>query len=615
MRATLKKHFGYEDFRPLQAEIIAHVLERRDAVVLMPTGGGKSLCFQLPALLFDGLTLVVSPLISLMKDQVDALRANGIAAAQLNSSLPPDEQSAVEEQAVTGQLKLLYLAPERLAQSSFREWLGNVPVSLIAIDEAHCISEWGHDFRPDYRNLHLLREQFPDVPVIATTATATKRVRADIVTQLNLRSAKIFQSSFNRPNLTYRVVPKRQAFSALVGLLQQQPEASAIIYCFSRKGTEDLATKLRRHHISAEPYHAGLDQDTRRQTQDRFIRDEVRTVVATIAFGMGIDKPDVRLVVHYDLPKSIAGYYQETGRAGRDNLPSQCVLFYSYGDVRKHRFFSDQIADPAERRRVERQLDQVVQYAEFRSCRRKFLLEYFGEPWGQENCRGCDICLPSLASDATATPAIAYDQQLFEQLRVLRKSLADAQHVPPFVIFGDRTLHEMATYFPGTLASFAQLYGVGQRKVESYGSQFIDLIGRYAGEHQRSEIPHPSHRPMVSDNVILGSTYEVTAAMIRQQLPIGEIATRRGLAPSTIMSHLERLHRAGTDPNLDYLRPGRVRLAVISAAFKQSGGWALTPVRELLGEEYSYDELRLARLFLPTSPSIIKADRRTTSQI
>ena len=346
----LKQHFGYDEFRPLQAEVVASVLERRDTLVLMPTGGGKSLCYQLPALRFDGLTLVVSPLIALMKDQVDTLKANGIAAEFINSSLTYPELNRVRTRVQRNAVKILYVAPERLALSGFRDFLAGLQVSLIAVDEAHCISMWGHEFRPDYRNLVDLRRLLPGVPFIALTATATEQVRRDVAEQLELARPQEFIASFNRANLTYSVRPKRNSVDALADLLDEYRGESCIVYCFSRKSTQDLATALGERGLSALPYHAGLDTPVRSETQEKFIRDVVPIIVATIAFGMGIDKPDVRLVVHYDLPKSLEGYYQETGRAGRDGLPSECALFYSYGDKVKQDFFIDQIENAAERR-------------------------------------------------------------------------------------------------------------------------------------------------------------------------------------------------------------------------------------------------------------------------
>ncbi len=393
LRQILKTRFGYDDFRPMQLEIIGNVMAGRDSLVLMPTGGGKSLCYQLPALCLDGLTLVISPLIALMKDQVDALRSNGIAAAYINSSVPPHEVSGIYAAARAGRLKLLYIAPERLAVGGFDEFLRGLRVDQIAIDEAHCISEWGHDFRPDYRNLRTLRVTFPRTPVMALTATATAKVRDDIAEQLGMPRARQFVSSFNRENLTYLVRPKRRAFDQLVQLLREHPDGAAIVYCSSRDGTERLAAELSSNNWLALPYHAGMDQEVRRDTQERFIRDEVRIIVATIAFGMGIDKPDVRLIAHYDLPKTLEGYYQETGRAGRDGLPSNCVLFFSAGDRAKLEYFINDIEDSTERERAQQKLNQMIAFGEARTCRRAFVLGYFGETYDRPDCGGCDVCL------------------------------------------------------------------------------------------------------------------------------------------------------------------------------------------------------------------------------
>ncbi len=393
--AILKSNFGYDRFRPLQQEIIDHLLSGGDALALMPTGGGKSLCYQLPALCLPGLTLVVSPLIALMKDQVDALNANGIAARFINSTLPVSEIELVQAQAIRGEVKLLYVAPERLAQPGFQRFLRNVNFSLIAIDEAHCISEWGHEFRPDYRNLKQLRRDFPQVPVVALTATATEQVRRDIIDQLELQRGKVFRSSFNRANLTYSVQTKDGYWGKLLTLLQEHRGESAIIYCFSRRETEELAEDLNARGLTARPYHAGLTPEIRRRTQEDFIRDRAPVIVATIAFGMGIDKPDIRLVVHHSLPKSLEGYYQETGRAGRDGIPSDCVLFYSHADKIKQEHFINQIEDRTEKLNARRKLAQMVDFAEIPVCRRRTLLGYFGEEWDAENCDGCDICLTS----------------------------------------------------------------------------------------------------------------------------------------------------------------------------------------------------------------------------
>ena len=402
MLDLLKAHFGYDEFLPLQEEIIGSVMAGRDTFVLMPTGGGKSLCYQLPALALPGLTLVVSPLIALMKDQVDALEANSLPAAFINSTQSADELRQVVRRIRSGEIKLLYVAPERVAEPRFADFLRTVQVDLVAIDEAHCVSEWGHEFRPAYRELASLRPVSPTAPVIALTATATERVRADILCQLGLRDPRTFISSFNRPNLAYSIVPKESNLAGLLSLLDKHRDESAIIYCSSRRATEDMAQTLREQGFTAEAYHAGLGPDERRGIQDRFIRDRTPIVVATIAFGMGINKPDVRLVAHHDLPKSIESYYQETGRAGRDGLPSECVLYYSYADKSRQEFFINQMEDSEERERARWRLEQVISLCNLPACRRRFVLQYLGEEWPEENCGGCDNCtLPREQYDAT----------------------------------------------------------------------------------------------------------------------------------------------------------------------------------------------------------------------
>ena len=402
---ALKKNFGYDRFRPLQREIIEDALAGRDVFVLMPTGGGKSLCFQLPAIMRDGLTIVVSPLIALMKDQVDALQTSGIAATYLNSTVDREEARARWRGLHRGEYRMLYVAPERLMLDAFLERALNWNIAQFAIDEAHCISEWGHDFRPEYRELKKLRKHLPDVPIMALTATATERVRADIIKELKLRDARAYVASFNRPNLTYRVVPKMERYDQLLAFIRSRPNESGIIYCASRKSTESLARNLNEDGITAKPYHAGLTTSERTKHQDAFLRDDVRVVTATIAFGMGINKPNVRFVVHYDLPKNIESYYQETGRAGRDGLPSECVLLFSASDVAKQLHFIEEKSE-SEARIARAQLQQMVHYAETRECRRATLLKYFGEiypatgddfggetPTLQVSCDGCDNCL------------------------------------------------------------------------------------------------------------------------------------------------------------------------------------------------------------------------------
>ena len=729
----LKSQFGYDSFRPLQEEIIDHVLAGRDSLVLMPTGGGKSLCYQLPAMCFPGLTLVVSPLIALMKDQVDALNANGIAARYINSSLTASEIELAQAEAAQGMVKILYAAPERLAVPGFRRFLQRVDLSLIAVDEAHCISEWGHEFRPDYRNLRQLRQDFPQAPVIALTATATSRVRQDIVEQLELQRGKVFLSSFNRDNLTYSIQTKEGFWGKLLDLLQAHTGESTIIYCFSRRETEELSEDLNERGLVARPYHAGLEPEIRRRNQEDFIRDRAPIIVATIAFGMGIDKPDVRLVVHHSLPKSLESYYQETGRAGRDGLPSECVLFFSHADRSKQDYFIRQLEDAREQESARRKLAQMVEFAEIPVCRRKSLLAYFGEDWEEENCGACDVCLaadeevdatevaqkilsavirtgekfgarhvtkvirgsrekrvlelghdrlsvygvardssedylreiighlqargllarnegeyatlsvsqrgkdflkerqklslPRLKSEARpaglarstgrrvadgdSTAGLAeYDRSLFEELRALRKELADAQNMPPFVVFGDVSLRYMASVLPQSLETFSQVPGVGQAKLEQYGPRFVAAIAAHAkpkgipdrsGEvatQRKSRISRTGESSGGTKAGRRGATYEQTRELLSQRLTIGQIAQERNLAESTVIGQLERLVSQGQYLFLEHLLPEPGRLRRIKEAFDVCGDQFLKPAWEYMNGEIHYDELRLARVFL-----------------
>jgi ATP-dependent DNA helicase RecQ len=593
LASALKKHFGYAGFRPLQEEIVRDALAGRDVFALMPTGGGKSLCFQLPALLRNGLTIVVSPLISLMKDQVDALQASGVPATFLNSALDGSAARNRLRGLYDGQFRLLYVAPERLMLETFIEKVKGWNVSQIAIDEAHCISEWGHDFRPEYRELAKLRTLLPNVPIMALTATATERVRRDIVQQLNLRDPQCYVASFDRPNLTYRVVPKSAPYDQLLTFLRSRPNESGIVYCASRKTADSVAAKLNADGIPAKPYHAGLDAGERTRNQEMFLRDDVRVVSATIAFGMGINKPNVRFVVHYDLPKNIESYYQETGRAGRDGLPSECVLLFSASDVVKQTRFIEEKSE-SEARIAREQLRQMVHYAEARECRRTTLLGYFGEERPNEPCNGCDNCLnPRATFDGTIaaqkflscvlrvqqksgfafglnhivevltgadtemirqrrhnelstygigrelkrdawqaigrellrlglvevaagkfatlqvtdagraalrqrtpitltklleTPpvkvkqragAIECDEALFEELRAVRRALADERNVPAYVIFSDVALREMARSYPATPTDFRRIPGVGEQKLKDLAQRFLAAIAGY----------------------------------------------------------------------------------------------------------------------------------------
>lgn len=588
---ALKKYFGYEMFYPLQAEIIDHVLAGKSALVLMPTGGGKSVCFQIPALLMEGTAIVVSPLIALMKDQVDALKASGIAAAFLNSTQTDEEGAEIIRCCLQGAIKLLYISPERLATASMTGFLQRLSISLFAVDEAHCISSWGHDFRPDYLKLHVLRKKFPDVPLLALTATADRAIRKDILQQLDIPEGFQFIASFDRPNLSLAVYSGRKRLEQILRFLSLRKNQQGIIYCLSRRMTENMAGKLQDRGYRAAPYHAGMDNAGRCKIQEAFIRDKIQIICATIAFGLGIDKSNIRWIIHYNLPKNIESYYQEIGRAGRDGAPADTVLFYSYADVKAHQ---DMINDaPPERRELLlAKLERIKSYAEADICRRRILLSYFNEqPSG--DCGNCDVCknppqringtvIAQKALSAIARTGgkvnmttligilrgshnkhitengydriktfgvghdisyaawadyiyqllnsgfvdIAYDDGytlklnefsrkilqaqmdvlltqpakmekkletlvalpqkqaaadgLFEQLRALRKTLADENNVPAYVVFSDKTLLEMAALRPRNAIEMRTVNGVGEHKLNLYGEKFLDAIRRYA---------------------------------------------------------------------------------------------------------------------------------------
>jgi ATP-dependent DNA helicase RecQ len=593
----LKKYWGYTSFLPHQKEIIQSLLNGQDTVALMATGGGKSLCYQLPALCLGGLTVVISPLISLMKDQVDDLTTRGIPAAAYNSSLEYRERAEIENNLGNDTLRLLFVSPEKCMQPQFISTLESLPVRLIAIDEAHCISEWGHDFRPEYRRLSILKKKFPSVPIIALTATAIPEVRRDIREQLGLSGAKEFIGSFNRKNLRYRVLPKKNPLVMVLNYAGQHRNDSGIIYCLSKKETEEISEDLRKHGFRSVAYHAGLPKPVREKVQDDFIHDNTKIVCATVAFGMGIDKPDVRYVIHYDLPKSIESYYQETGRAGRDGQPAECLLFYSRGDAGKVRAILER--DDSDERQIRlaiRKLQDMTEYGESTVCRRKYLLNYFGEEYSDTNCAFCDNCdnpreltdgteiakniircvkqMPSnfgidlisdvltgsksarirnycldklpaynsgnsyarhqyrtwinelvryghLAKTGDKYPVICLtpaservidgsiqvmlsipvsgsakilpvqesvcitdeDEQLFVWLKNLRKTLADKDNVPPYVIFPDKSLREMARTRVCDLPNFRNIHGVGDIKLEKYGPVFISAIKNFCKEN------------------------------------------------------------------------------------------------------------------------------------
>jgi ATP-dependent DNA helicase RecQ len=733
---TLKKYFGFTSFRPLQEEIIRDTLAGKDVFAVLPTGGGKSLCFQLPALVRPGLTVVISPLIALMKDQVDALQAAGVAATFLNSSLATDESRRRLRGLHNGEYRLLYVAPERLMLSGFLEDLKRWNVNLFAIDEAHCISEWGHDFRPEYRQINSLRGIFPNVPMMALTATATERVRADIVSQLHLREPACYVASFNRPNLTYRISAKSGAYEQITDFIRARKGESGIIYCQARKTADSLASKLNADGVRATAYHAGMEPEDRSRSQEAFLRDEVRVVCATIAFGMGINKPNVRFVVHYDLPKNIEGYYQETGRAGRDGLPSECLMLFSPADRVKYSRFIDEMTNPKERDIARAQLEQIVHYAECASCRRAFLLNYFGEQYDggarvlsspeqlepeevsarrslappEAGCNACDNCLsPRQTWDGTVAAQkflscvyrireksgfgvgvqhivevlcgaetdkvlkwnhhtlstyniggehtrtewaaigrelvrlgllrqdaekfntieitnegraalksrqkitltrsvtapeqatkhrageIDCDEALFDKLRQLRKRLADERSVPPYIIFSDVSLRQIARNYPQDEKSFSRISGVGEKKLREFGELFMAEVTAHLQTNARQIFAEESFEPAPPPpRSSLNDTARETVHFFRQGKTVEQIAIIRGLKDGTIYSHLEDAIRAGEKIELIRLVDEKAQQEIASA-FKRHGFGNLTGAVESLGGRYSHGQLRIYR--------------------
>lgn len=719
-QSILKETFGYDSFLPSQKEVIDHVLNGKDTLAIMPTGGGKSLCYQIPALLLPGLTVVVSPLIALMKDQVEQLHSNGVPAAFLNSTLTPETYNEIMDEVRRGEIKLLYVAPETLLTPRIFALLDSVQIGLFTIDEAHCISEWGHDFRPEYRQLVSVRKRYPKAVCLALTATATVRVRADIRTSLGFGNSNEFVASFDRKNLYIAVEPKTAPQQQTIRFLKKFPNQSGIIYCFSRKGVEELAGFLKSKGFSALPYHAGLDDDTRRRNQEAFIRDNVQIIVATIAFGMGINKPNVRFVLHYDLPKSIEGYYQEIGRAGRDGLPAQCLLLFSRGDLVKQEYFIKEKTG-TEKKAAEDHLKAITKYAEdLRTCRRKPLLQYFGEVYREDNCGNCDHCnhkpaamvditipaqkfmscvvrtgenfgalhiigvlrgsraekvlrfqheklstygigkelsvdewqflarqlvqmeyleemtdyhtlvmtpkgrlalknrtpiagLPSTTAPiASSTPKTAtsrldeeHNRALYAILRVKRKELADAANVPPYIILSDRSLMELATYFPHSLESMAGIYGFGQAHLRDYGQIFLDEVVDFCGKHQLSEKPiTPSKKPAPAEGEVNMRSLQVGKAYA-EGASLADLQQRYGVTLYTILDHLHRYALSGER------LPARADLLALPTstpeqqaeamkAFEEVEGDRLKPVFEQLNGQLSYDELKVLRLIYLT---------------
>jgi ATP-dependent DNA helicase RecQ len=702
-KEALKKYFGYDSFRPQQAEIIDMVMENKDCLVLMPTGGGKSVCFQIPAVLKNGLTVVISPLIALMKDQVEALRSNGINAAFLNSSLSAQEQDQVMWQAKVGELKLLYIAPERLFSGNTFEFLKEWKVGLFAIDESHCISSWGHDFRPEYRQLNNLKKRFPDVPVIALTATADRVTRRDILKQLGIEDAHTFVASFDRPNLSLNVLPGRKRLQQIQNFIKKHEGQPGIIYCLSRKGTETVASSLSNAGFKAAYYHAGLASDKRSRVQEQFLKDDIQVIVATVAFGMGIDKSNVRWVIHYNLPSNVESFYQEIGRAGRDGSPADTVLFYSYMDIiTRQDMINNSEQSQEQKELLHAKLNRMKQYAEADICRRRILLSYFNEAV-ERDCGNCDVCRnPRTRFDATIIAQkalsgiartdqkvamgmlidilrgsrnknvlqygydrlptfgvghelrgeewaeyisqllnsgvmdIAYDEAhafklnaasrqilrgerivelvkfiplaerkvqeeeiapkekpkqeiirdaLFERLRILRKQIADSLGVPPYVVFTDATLSEMAQKKPISEAQMKAVSGIGAEKFRRYGTTFMKEIIDFAKENTKP-----------GTKIVNGMTYIETYDLYKAGYSMKVIGDKRNLNPVTILSHLVKLKEDGHDIDLKSLIDEKSYQVIIKAAGELSIRKAdpLKPLFELLNEQYDYGQIKLA---------------------
>lgn len=614
--SILQDQFGHSSFRLHQEAVIASVLKKKDTFVLMPTGGGKSICYQVPALMLEGLTLVISPLIALMKDQVDALRGNGIEAAYLNSTQSQLEHDSIIENARLNKLKLLYLAPERMLSNergaAFMESLRSFGISLIAIDEAHCISHWGHDFRPEYRMLSKLKILLPAVPVIALTATADRLTQKDIIEKLELEDPAVFVSSFNRVNIRYRVEQKKDSLERLLEFLQPRRGESGIIYCLSRRSTEALAEDLSQQGFRALPYHAGLNRETRASHQEMFRKDVVKIIVATIAFGMGIDKPNVRFVVHMDLPKNIESYYQETGRAGRDGLESEVLLFYSPADVIKLKKFAQIENNPSQSGILLKKLNEMARYAEGSTCRRQQLLNYFNEE-APSFCGNCDACLDrDRLHDETARgrkamsaihgppkepgkenePEVPCEQHLLARLTELRTRLSANEHVSPKTILPDRSLVELASYLPPTLNDLSRISGFGQMKIERYGNQFRSAVVAYCNEHNLKTRIHlkPPKRPRPEKPERDNDTKKLTLQLFNEGYPAQTIAVMRDLSPSTIEGHLAFYIQEGKIP-VDRVVASE-KISAIQRAIASANTRALAKVKTSLGETCSYGEIR-----------------------
>ncbi|MBF0452344.1 MAG: DNA helicase RecQ [Candidatus Magnetomorum sp.] len=712
-KKILKQVFGYSEFRNLQKEIIDNICNKNDTLVIMPTGGGKSLCYQIPALLFEGLTIVVSPLISLMKDQVEQLRALRVSSAILNSSLSYDEYRNNMSMVISGRAKLLYLAPETLMKPNILNMLANLTVDSLTIDEAHCISEWGHDFRPEYRQLIEIRKLFPDAVCIALTATATQRVQKDIKDCLGFNDENEFIDSHDRKNLFIRIEPKSNGVSQAIKFIRQFPGQSGIVYCSTRKQVDDLYVLLDSESFSVKPYHAGLSEQERRLHQEMFIRDDIQIIVATVAFGMGINKPNVRFVLHYDMPKNIETYYQEIGRAGRDGLRSHCLMLHGYGDIKKVQYFIKQKSS-AEQKIAQMHLNALLGFIESHVCRRKPLLSYFGEKYKSKSCDMCDNCVTSqkplqdltilaqkflscvkrtderfgihhiinvlrgskekkvlkfghqnlstygigmelsriqwqhlarqliqqklmvqdqeygslsITDDAwkvfrgeqtvlgllkedkekeTVRPKEApvdYDRNLFEQLRIKRKELADTANVPPYVIFSDNTLIEMATYYPQTPKTLLTIHGVGDIRLERYGEQFLNIIKLYCEDHHIQENIKKNYTPKksVSETNGLGPKSIVIAKMFNKGHAIDTLTEKFAVKKATILNHLKRCVENDFMVNVENIIAASTLSSEMQSRvldlFEKLGHERLKPLYLELDGAVDYDELNLMRMY------------------
>jgi ATP-dependent DNA helicase RecQ len=710
----LQRIFGFSTFRANQEEIVQAILSGRDVFAVMPTGGGKSLCYQLPASIMTGTCLVISPLISLMKDQVDAANAFGMQAGLLNSTLSTAEQHEVMARLQAGGYDLLYLSPERLALPGFLERLRRAPLSFVAVDEAHCISEWGHDFRPDYLALSRLKQELPGVPLTAFTATATHKVQEDIVRRLSLAQPLMTRASFDRPNLFYQVQLRDQVNSQIEAVVHAHPDEAGIVYRLSRADVEKTAAWLQKKGIKALPYHAGLDNKIRKQNQEAFNRDEVQVVVATVAFGMGIDKSNVRFVIHGDLPKSMEGYYQETGRAGRDGEPALCLLLYSRGDYFRLRPFIDQLTDEQERQAGLAQLNRMMNFAEQPVCRRRAVLHYFDEEYVPDNCGACDVCTHGVQTVDASTEAqmamsaiyrtgqrfgaghivdivcgaktarisalghdqlktygvgrdkgkrfwrqlidsmlsqdlltsegdpypmlhitaageevlfgrarfvthrmlldtkgdkggqtegLAYDAQLFANLRMLRRDMAEQAGVPPYVLFSDKSLHQMSSFMPQTPEALLGINGVGQAKLERYGKPFLDAIVSYLAANpevrpqQMARVAVPAEARKEARKPTGGQTLDETWRLAEAGLSIEEIAAARELKPSTIASHIGELLQQGKELDVDRYVDPKVR-SVMTELFRVHGLFRLKPIVDGMEGRAGYEQAHIVRGFL-----------------